>query len=139
MSGGTRVRRWQSARRLWLDTWRLQLPLCNCCRLVLPYHVVQHATDEHISNDPSQAEGGGGTTTSNHPNTPSTRVYYWVSATRMKTKIDDDQSQMAQKFTLIWCSVSSFKNSKFMPPPHDLECSLQGQRKKNHINVIRVF
>ena len=44
-SGGTRVRHWQSARRLWPDTKRLQLPLDDCCRLVLPYHAVQHATD----------------------------------------------------------------------------------------------
>ena len=27
------------------DTRRLQLPLDGCCRLVLPYHAVQHATD----------------------------------------------------------------------------------------------
>ena len=35
LRGGTRVRRWQSARRLWPDTRRLQLPLDDCCRLVL--------------------------------------------------------------------------------------------------------
>ena len=45
LSGETRVRHWQSARRLWPDTRRLQLPLDDCCRLVLPYHAVQHATD----------------------------------------------------------------------------------------------
>ena len=27
------------------NTWRLQLPLKNRCRLVLPYHAIQHATD----------------------------------------------------------------------------------------------
>ena len=45
LSWGTRVRHWQSARRLWPDTRRLQLPLDDCCRLVLPYHAIQHATD----------------------------------------------------------------------------------------------
>ena len=29
---GTRLRHWQSARRLWPDTRRLQLPLDDCCR-----------------------------------------------------------------------------------------------------------
>ena len=32
LSGGARVRHWQSARRLWPDTRRLQLPLDDCCR-----------------------------------------------------------------------------------------------------------
>ena len=45
LSGGTRVRHWQSARRLWPDTRRLQLPLDDCCRLVLPYYAIEHATD----------------------------------------------------------------------------------------------
>ena len=44
-SGGARVRHCQSARRLWPDTRRLQLPLDDCCRLVLPYHAIQHSTD----------------------------------------------------------------------------------------------
>ena len=44
-SGRTRVRHWQSSRRLWPDTRRLQLPLDDCRRLVLPYHAIQHATD----------------------------------------------------------------------------------------------
>ena len=37
LSGRTRVRHWQSSRRLWPDTRRLQHPLDDCCRLVLPY------------------------------------------------------------------------------------------------------
>ena len=37
LSGGTRVHHWQSARRLWPDTRRLQLLLDDCCRLVLLY------------------------------------------------------------------------------------------------------
>ena len=45
LSGGARVRHLQSARRLWPDTRRLQLPLDDCCRLVLPYHAKQHVTD----------------------------------------------------------------------------------------------
>ena len=45
LSGRTRVRHWQSSRRLWPDTRRLQLPLDDCCRPVLPCHSVQHATD----------------------------------------------------------------------------------------------
>ena len=40
--------------RLWPDTWRLQLSLHNCCRLVLPYQAVQHATDG------TRKWGGGG-------------------------------------------------------------------------------
>ena len=45
LSGGTGVRHWQSARRLWPDTRKLQLPLDDCWRLVLPYHARQYATD----------------------------------------------------------------------------------------------
>ena len=45
LSGGTGVHHWQSARRLWPDTRRLQLPLGDCYRLVLPYHAKQHGTD----------------------------------------------------------------------------------------------
>ena len=40
LSGETRVRHWQSARRLWPATRRLQLPLDDCCRLVLPYNAL---------------------------------------------------------------------------------------------------
>ena len=43
-SAGTRVRCWRSG-RLWPDTRRLQLPLHDCCRLVLPYNAVQQSTD----------------------------------------------------------------------------------------------
>ena len=35
LRGGTRVCHWQSAQRLWLDTRRLQLPLDDCCRLII--------------------------------------------------------------------------------------------------------
>ena len=49
---GTRVRHCKSARRLWPDSWRLQLPLYDCCRLVLPYHAVKHATDGTDPCDP---------------------------------------------------------------------------------------
>ena len=55
LSGGTRVRHWQSAQRLWPNTRRLQLPLYDCCRLVLQYnaeHSIQQT--EQISNDPPQ-------------------------------------------------------------------------------------
>ena len=46
LSRGTRVRHWQSARRLWPDTRRLQPSLDDCCpRLVPLYHAVQHAMD----------------------------------------------------------------------------------------------
>ena len=40
LSGSTRVHHWQSARRLWPDTRRLQLLLDVCCRLVLLYKAV---------------------------------------------------------------------------------------------------
>ena len=40
LSGGTRVHHWQSARRLWPDTRRLQLLLDDCCRLVLLHKAV---------------------------------------------------------------------------------------------------
>ena len=39
-SRGTRVTYWQSSRRLRPDSWRLQLPLDDCCRLVLLCHAV---------------------------------------------------------------------------------------------------
>ena len=70
LSGGTRVRHWQSARRLWPDTRRLQLLLDDCCRLVLPYndvHSIQQT--KQIPNDPPRM-GAKSTTTSNHPSTP---------------------------------------------------------------------
>ena len=67
LSGGTRVRHWRSAQRSWPDTRRLQLPLGDCCRLVLPYSM---QLTEQISNDPPRM-GAKNTTTSNHPNTPS--------------------------------------------------------------------
>ena len=38
LSRGTRVCHWQSTRRVWPDTRRPQLPLDDCCRLVLPYN-----------------------------------------------------------------------------------------------------
>ena len=70
LSGGTRVRHWQSARRLWQDTRRLQLPLDDCCRLVLPYNAVRSIQQtEQIPNDPPRM-GARSTTTSNHPSTP---------------------------------------------------------------------
>ena len=55
-----------------------------------------------------------------------------MSATRMNTKniIDDDQSEMARKFTVIWCLVSLFKISKVIQQPHDLESSFK-------VNVIK--
>ena len=40
LSGGTRISHWRSARRLWPDTRRLQLPLDDCCGLVIPYNAV---------------------------------------------------------------------------------------------------
>ena len=58
LSGGTSVRHWQSARRLWPDTRRLQLPLDDSIQ----------QTDQ-IPNDPPQM-GAKSTTTSNHPSTP---------------------------------------------------------------------
>ena len=71
LSGGTRVRYWQSARRLWPDTRRLQqLPLDDCCRLVLPYNA-EHSIQQtkQIPDDPPRM-GTKSTTTSNHPSTP---------------------------------------------------------------------
>ena len=55
LSGGTGVHHWQSTRRLWPDTRRLQLPFDNCCSLVLPcnaVHIIQQT--EHIPNDSPQ-------------------------------------------------------------------------------------
>ena len=54
LSGGTRVRHWRTARRLWPDTRRMQLPLDDCCRLVLPYnaeHSIQQM--EQIPSSPT--------------------------------------------------------------------------------------
>ena len=53
LSGGARVRHWQSARRLWPDTWRMQLPLDDCYRLVFSYHASHHATDRTVPQWPS--------------------------------------------------------------------------------------
>ena len=68
--GGIRVGHWQSARGLWPDTRRLQLPLDDCCRLVLPYNAVHSIQQtKQIPNDPPRM-GAKSTTTSNHPSTP---------------------------------------------------------------------
>ena len=70
LSGGSRVRHWQSARIIWPDTRRQQLPLDNCCRLVLPYNAIHSIQQtEQIPNDPPQM-GAKSTTTSNQPSTP---------------------------------------------------------------------
>ena len=70
LSRGTRVHHWQSALRLWPDTRRLQLPLDDCCRLVLPYNAVHSIQQtKQIPNDPPRM-GAKSTTTSNHPSTP---------------------------------------------------------------------
>ena len=71
LSGGTRVYHWQSTRRLiWPETRRLQLPLDDCCRLVLPYNAVHSIQQtEQIPNDPPRM-GAKRTTTNNHPSTP---------------------------------------------------------------------
>ena len=50
LSGGTKVRRLLATLRLWSETRSLQLPFDDCCRLLFPYHAVQHATEE---TDPS--------------------------------------------------------------------------------------
>ena len=75
-NGGTRVRHWQSTRRLWPDSWKLQLPLDDCCRIVLPYPC-----------DPPRM-GAKSTTTSNHPSSPIQEyiphvyTFYPISITR---------------------------------------------------------
>ena len=70
LSEGTRIRHWQSARRLWPETRRLQVSLDDCCRLVLPYNAVHSIQQtEQIPNDPPRI-GVKSTTTSNHPSTP---------------------------------------------------------------------
>ena len=70
LSGGTRVCHWQSARRLLPDTGRLQLPLDDCCRLVLPYNAIHSIQQtKQIPNDPHRM-GAKSTTTSNHPSIP---------------------------------------------------------------------
>ena len=70
LSGVTRVRHWQSPRRLWPDTRRLQLPLDDCCRLLFPYNAVHSIQQtEQIPNDPPRM-GAKSTTTSSHPCTP---------------------------------------------------------------------
>ena len=70
LSGESRVRHWQSTQRFWPDTSRLQLPLDDCCRLVLPYSMQQ---TEQIPNDPPRM-GAKSTTISNHPSTPGSQV-----------------------------------------------------------------
>ena len=78
LSGGTRVRHWQSARSLWPDTRRLQLPLHDCCRVVLPYNAVYSIQQtEQILNDPPRM-GAKSTTTSNHPSSPTCTWDAWL-------------------------------------------------------------
>ena len=70
LSGGTRVSHRQSARRLWPDTRRLQLPLDDCCRLMLRYNAVHSIKQtKQIPNDTPRM-GAKSTTTSNHPSIP---------------------------------------------------------------------
>ena len=64
----TRVCHWQSAHRLWPDSWKMQLPLNDCCRLVLPYRAIKRATDRIDPCDPPWM-GVKSTTTSNDPST----------------------------------------------------------------------
>ena len=68
LSGGTRVCHWQSARRLWPDTRRLQRPLDFCCRLCRTMPCSMQQT-EQIPNNPPRM-GAKSTTISNHPSTP---------------------------------------------------------------------
>ena len=68
LNGGTRVRHWQSVRILRPDTRRLQLPLDDCCRLVLLYLTYSMQQTEQSPNDPPQMRAKS-TTTSNHPST----------------------------------------------------------------------
>ena len=76
LSGRTRVRHWQSARRLWPDTRGLQLPSDDCCRLVLPFNAVHSIQQtKQIPNEPPRM-GAKSTTTSNHPSTPSAGSRY---------------------------------------------------------------
>ena len=79
LSRGTGVHHWQSARRLWPDTRRLQLLLDDCCRLVLLYKAVHSIQQtEQIPNDPLRM-GAKNTTTSNYPSTPNTtRSKVWL-------------------------------------------------------------
>ena len=62
LSGGTKVRHWQSARRLWPDTRRLQLPLDDCCRLVFRTMPNSMQLTEQILDDPPRM-GAKSTTT----------------------------------------------------------------------------
>ena len=71
LNGGARVQRWQSARRLWPDTWRMEFPLNDDYRLVRPYHALRDARDGIDPSDPPRM-GAKSTTTSNHSSTPST-------------------------------------------------------------------
>ena len=72
LNGGTRGSHWQSAWRLSPDTWRLGLPLDDCCRLVLPYHAVSCSTSCNIRNISQWLllMGTNSSTTINHPSTP---------------------------------------------------------------------
>ena len=49
----------------WPNTWRLQLPLDDFCRLVIPYDAIKHATDGTDPCDPPRM-GAKITTTSKH-------------------------------------------------------------------------
>ena len=80
MNGGARVRQLQSARSLWPDTWRLQLPLDDWCRLVLLYHAVKHVTD---GTDPCDTPQMGAKRTTNVTSNLCTYqlLYLWLYQT----------------------------------------------------------
>ena len=85
LSRGTRVCHWQSVRTLWPDTRRLQLPLDDCCRLVLPYNAVHSIQQkEQIPNDPPRMRAKS-TTTSNHPSTPFIVIWVFIRSNTVYT------------------------------------------------------
>ena len=89
LNGGAGVHHWQSARRIWPDTRRLQLPFNDCCRLVLPCNAVHSIQQtEQIPNDPPRM-GAKSTTPSNHPSTQNLGVglYFFKISTNIMPKL----------------------------------------------------
>ena len=106
LSGGTRVCHWQSARRLWPDTKRLQLPLDDCCRLVLSYNAVLSIQQtKHIPNDHPQM-GAKSTITSNHPSTPMQKLHwlrFWAEEPGYATSnLPEDYGQIQWDCSFPW-------------------------------------
>ena len=136
LSGGTRVRHWQSARRLWPDTRRQQLPLDDCCRLVLPYNAVHSIQQtEQIPNDPPRM-GAKSTTTSSHPSAPNIKLN--VSA-RCSLKCDLCQLTMRMECVKVVENHWIYSHQNRFPKRYIVILALIGKWEGDLINYFHPY